>query len=127
MARARSGLARPGPKIVEWYCRSALAHFCQVANGEDEVAHRTLEIRLEVAAADDAFLGVEVDQDERPAIEPADLGDDRDALAGWRRIGARLSATLVGGLSSLGFADAYGSFDQSHVGAGAKLSRVDQR
>jgi hypothetical protein len=67
----------PHPKIVEGCYGSALARFCQVANGGDEVAHRALKIGLKVAAADDAFLGVEVDQDERPAIEQADFGDDR--------------------------------------------------
>ena len=54
----------------------ALAHLGQVADGGDEVAHRSFEIKLKIAAADDAFLGVEVDQDERPAIEKTDLRDD---------------------------------------------------
>jgi hypothetical protein len=66
----------PHPKIVEGCYGSALARFCQVANGGDEVAHRALKIGLEVAAADDAFLGVEVDQDKRPAIEETDLRND---------------------------------------------------
>jgi hypothetical protein len=35
----------------------------------DEVAHRTLEIGLKVAAADNAFLGLEIDRDKLPAIE----------------------------------------------------------
>ena len=48
-----------------------------VANGGDEVAHRALEIGLKIAAADDTFPGVEVDQDHRPAIEQADFGDHR--------------------------------------------------
>jgi len=37
------------------------------------VAHRALQI----AVANNAFLGLEVDQDEPPAIERADLGDHR--------------------------------------------------
>jgi len=73
--RFRSAATRP--EIVEWCYRSALAHFRQVANGGDEVAHRALEIRFEIAAPDDALLGVQVDQGERPVIEEADLGDDR--------------------------------------------------
>jgi hypothetical protein len=63
----RRALPRPGP---------AFARFDKVANGGDEVPHRALKIWLKIAPADDAFLGVEVDQDERPAVEPAHLGDD---------------------------------------------------
>ena len=44
-----------------------------------DVAHGLLQIGLEIAAADDAFLGLEIDQDQRPSIEQADLGHDRAA------------------------------------------------
>ncbi len=42
----------------------------------EEAPTLDLEIRLEITSADDAFLCVEVDQDERPPIEKTDLRDD---------------------------------------------------
>ena len=69
-------MSAPRSEVVERGYPLALAHLGQIANGGDEVAHRSFDIRLKIAAADDAFLGVEVDQDQRPAIEKTDLRDD---------------------------------------------------
>ena len=84
-------------EIVERGYRLALAHFCQVANSAHEVAHRALQI----AVANNAFLGLEVDQDEPPAIERVDLGDHR------RRSGTASIAGLGAGCR-----EAFGNVDR---------------
>lgn len=44
-----------------------------------DVAYGIFQVRLEVGAADNALLRLDVDQDERPILKGADLGDDRAA------------------------------------------------
>ena len=46
---------------------------------DDDRARGGLQIRLQIAAADDAFLGLDIDQDDRPLIEQADFRHDRTA------------------------------------------------
>jgi uncharacterized protein (DUF58 family) len=56
---------------------AALEHLTEIVERRDEVSHRFANVRLEVAASDHAFLGVEIDQDQRP------LGEPRDARYDW--------------------------------------------
>jgi len=48
----------------------------EVVKGGDEIAHRLGDVWLEVAAPDHAFLGVEIDQDQRPVGERCDARYD---------------------------------------------------
>ena len=50
----------------------ALEHLAHVVQCRHEVAHRLDGVGLEVGAADDAFLGLQVDQDDRPVREGGD-------------------------------------------------------
>src|SRR5215813_6316764 len=45
--------------------------------GEDEIAHRLRDVRLEVAASNDALFGIEIDQDQWPFRERCDARFDR--------------------------------------------------
>jgi hypothetical protein len=49
----------------------------QIMYSRNNVARRVLEIRLEIAASDDALVGIKVDQYQGPVFEQADLGNDR--------------------------------------------------
>ena len=55
---------------------AAFEHLTEIVERGDEVAHRFAVVRLEVAAPDHAFLGVEIDQDQRPVGERCDARYD---------------------------------------------------
>jgi len=81
--RSRSGSAplRPfwkssiGP---DWL---ALARVGKIVNRGHDIARRMSQIGLEIAPADNTFLGCEIDEDDRPLIEQADLGHHRPGEA----------------------------------------------
>ena len=45
-------------------------------DGRNEVTHRFDDVRLEIAAPDDAFLSIQIDDDHRPVGDGGDTGDD---------------------------------------------------
>jgi hypothetical protein len=57
--------------------RVALQHRAEAVQGRDEVAHGVGGERLKIAAADDALVGGQVDENERPVGEGPDSGADR--------------------------------------------------
>ena len=57
--------------------RPAGEQLAQIVQHRHEVAHRPRQIGLEVAAAGDALLGLEVDQDQRPVGDGGDPRHDR--------------------------------------------------
>jgi len=56
---------------------AAFERLAQVMNRGDQVAHCLGEVWLEVGAPDDALIGVEIDQDQRPIGKRRDPRDDR--------------------------------------------------
>ena len=59
-------------KVVERGDRLALACRREVVKRWHDVAHRVLQIGRQIAVADDPFLGVQIDQDQRPLLVEAD-------------------------------------------------------
>ena len=55
---------------------AAFEHLTEIVQGGDEIAHRLGDVWPEVAAPDHAFLGVEIDQDQRPVGERCDARYD---------------------------------------------------
>jgi hypothetical protein len=55
----------------------ASQQLAEIVERGHEVLHRPGRIGLEIAAPDDAFLGVKVDQNDRPVGERGDARDDR--------------------------------------------------
>jgi hypothetical protein len=66
----------PAPEVIEGRERLAAPRLGQITDRRHEVAGGLLE-RLEIAAADDALLGLKIDQDDRPVVEQPDLRDHR--------------------------------------------------
>src|SRR5262249_7890047 len=62
---------------VERCDRLTLRRIREILDRRDDVAHRLLQLRLEVAVADDALVGIEVYQDDRPVAKEAHLGNNR--------------------------------------------------
>src|SRR6516162_4293817 len=58
---------------------AAFEHLTEIVERRNEVAHRFAEVRLEVAASDDALFGMKIDQDQGP------LDERRDARYDWAR------------------------------------------
>src|SRR5262245_45287009 len=72
-------MKRPDPSAIgvqRWY-RLVLRRIREILDGGDDVAHRLLQIRLEVAMADDTLVGIEVYQDDRPVAKETYLGNNR--------------------------------------------------
>src|SRR5215470_490170 len=57
--------------------RLARRRIREILDRRDDVAHRLLQIRLEVAVADDTLVGIEVYQDDRPVAKETYLGNNR--------------------------------------------------
>src|SRR6516165_9288385 len=55
---------------------AAFEHLTEIVERRNEVAHRFAEVRLEVAASDDALFGMEIDQDQGPLGERGDARYD---------------------------------------------------
>jgi len=55
----------------------AFQQVAKIVKRWDQVLHRFDRIGLEIAAADDTFIGVQIDQDERPIGDRGDSRDDR--------------------------------------------------
>jgi hypothetical protein len=49
----------------------------QILNGRNDVARRVLEVGLQIAPADNALVGVEIDEYQRPVAEQTDFRDHR--------------------------------------------------
>src|SRR5262245_47292757 len=62
---------------VKWCDLLARRRIREILDRRDDVAHRLLQIRLEVAVADDTLVGIEVYQDDRPVAKKTDLGNNR--------------------------------------------------
>ena len=62
---------------LRWRDPASFQHFAEILQRRDQIAHRLDGVGLEIAAPDDAFLGEEVDQDQRPFGDGDDPGDDR--------------------------------------------------
>ena len=63
-------------EIVQRRERFARLRRRKIVDHRNDRARRILQIRLEIAAPDHALVGLKVDQDQRPVLEQADLGDD---------------------------------------------------
>ncbi len=66
-------------KIFDRPDGAALALVGEIVDRRHDVACRMLQIGFEIAATDNAFLGCEIDENNRPLIEQTDLGHDRSA------------------------------------------------
>jgi hypothetical protein len=51
----------------------------EIVDGGRNRARGCLQVRLQIAAADDSFFGLDIDQDDRPLIEQADIRNHRTA------------------------------------------------
>src|SRR5215472_16728961 len=58
---------------------AAFKHLAEIVERRNKVAHRSGDIRLEIAASRHALFGIEIDQDQRP------IGERRDACYDWSR------------------------------------------
>src|SRR5262245_19771701 len=63
--------ADPATISVEWRHRLALRCLGEIFNHRNDVTRGLLEIGLEIAVPDNAFVGVEVDQNQQPISEQA--------------------------------------------------------
>src|SRR5262249_13798913 len=62
---------------VERCDRLTLRRIREILDRRDDVPHRLLQIWFEVAVADDALVGIEVYQDDRPVAKETYLGNNR--------------------------------------------------
>ena len=53
---------------IEWCQRLALRRLDEILQGGDNVTNRLLEIGLNVAVTDNAFVGIEVNQNQGPIL-----------------------------------------------------------
>src|SRR6516164_1007148 len=60
----------------DWSDAAAVEHLTEIVKGRDEIAHRVAEVRLDLAASDDALFGMEIAQDQGPLGERGDARYD---------------------------------------------------
>src|SRR5438552_2900182 len=48
----------------------------QITNGRNDIMQRLCQVRLEITAANDAFFGLHIDEDQRPLVEQSDFGNN---------------------------------------------------
>jgi hypothetical protein len=56
---------------------AAFEHLTEIVKRRDEIAHRSADVRLEIAASDYALFCIEIDQDQGP------IGEGRNARYDW--------------------------------------------
>src|ERR1700693_460507 len=69
--------ADPTAKTVEWRHGLAFRRFGEIFNRGNDVTHRLLEIRLQVAMTYNSLVGVEVNQNDGPLSKQADFRNNR--------------------------------------------------
>ncbi|MNY50068.1 hypothetical protein D3C86_1855450 [compost metagenome] len=64
-------------EVIQRAKRGACPRRDKVSDDGHDVLRGLLEVRLKIAAADNAFPGVKIDQDQRPLVECANFRHDR--------------------------------------------------